>query len=220
MIWNLICRRLYLVDLQAACAKYILVWFGQIASYPIHRWTEFFGYFSRCPSNNLVRRKYSHKHYGQKTFLDFQAGPTTNCRFSSYFFGGRFLASLATWFDCHLDAGFHTDGPALRALPKDHLNVGLVAVGDMYAMKVQRNLFEDPLMFHYYSSIWYSIGYWFPTTKNLQVYFMETKIPNVTYLFFEKNGPQRLHHPTIVLPYCWWTKSQGQPPGKCIKPWT
>ena len=50
----------------------------------------------------------------------------TNCRFSSYFFGGRFLASLATWFDCHLDAGFHTDGPALRALPKDHLNVGLV----------------------------------------------------------------------------------------------
>ena len=42
-----------------------------------------------------------------------------NCRFSSHFFGGRFLASLATWFGCHLDACLHTDGPALRALPKD-----------------------------------------------------------------------------------------------------
>lgn len=123
---------------------------------------------------------------------------TTNCRFSSHFFGGRFFASLATWFDCHLDAGIHTDWPALRALPKDHtvtLGEGGGHVCHDGSEEFCLRILGCFMMFINLICDWLLV----PNNKKSWS-LLHGKNANVTYLFFLWMDLKGLHH-HLVLPY-------------------
>ena len=102
---------------------------------------------------------------------------------------------------------FTQTGLRLGLYPRTIQTLGWWQWGTCMPWRFRGILFEDPWMFHYCcSSIWCSIGYWFPTTKNLQAYFMGKHL-NCDLYFLLKRMDLKGSTTPIVLPYCWWKQT-------------